>query len=392
MKVNVNFKNIKDNYLFADVARKTAEYAATHSNADIIRLGIGDVTRPLSSAVVNAMKAACDEMSDAKTFKGYGSYEGYRFLRNAISAYYGKRAEIDENEIFVSDGAKSDIADILDIFSEKNIVLIPDPVYPVYLDTNIMDGRKIKYIDCNASNGYLPLPDFSVRADIIYICSPNNPTGATYTFDGLRQWVDYAIMNNAIILFDAAYEAYITDESLPRSIYEIEGAKKCAIEFCSFSKMAGFTGVRCGWTVIPKCLERDGLKLHDMWYRRQSTKFNGVSYVVQRGAAAVFTEQGMSETMETIKYYHENAKIITDWLNSAGISYEGGINSPYIWLNCPNKMTSWQFFDLLLDKANVVGTPGSGFGKNGEGKFRLTAFGERARIFEAVERIKKLNF
>ena len=392
MNINGNFRNIKDNYLFADVAKKTAEFAAKNPKADIIKLGIGDVTRPLAPCVVNAMKKACDEMADVKTFKGYGSYDGYGFLRQAIAAYYKGRADISADEIFVSDGAKSDIADILDIFSEKNTVVIPDPVYPVYLDTNVMDGREIKYVECNASNDYLPLPDISVKADIIYICSPNNPTGAVYTKDALAKWVKYANENDAIILFDAAYEAFITDKNLPRSIYEIDGAKTCAIEIDSFSKMAGFTGVRCGWTVIPKALTRGGSKLYDMWFRRQSTKFNGVSYIVQCGAAAVFTKDGMKQIKETIDYYHGNAKIITEGLDGLGIKYEGGINSPYIWLDCPNGMTSWGFFDYLLANANVVGTPGSGFGKAGEGKFRLTAFGERDRVIEAVERIKRLKF
>ena len=312
-------------------------------------------------------------------------------MKDAVKDYYkSHNVDLESDEIFISDGAKSDLGNILDIFSNGNTVLIPDPVYPVYVDTNIMDGRKIIYMDANEKNDFLPLPDETVSADIIYLCSPNNPTGAVYDRDQLKKWVDYALKNNAVILFDSAYEAFISDENLPRSIYEIEGAKKCAIEFCSLSKTAGFTGTRCGYTIVPESLAFDGGSLNKMWLRRQTTKFNGVSFIVQYGASAVFSEEGQKEIKENINYYKKNAKVIADTLSEMGIWYVGGKNSPYIWLKCPNDMKSWDFFDLLLEKANVVGTPGSGFGKNGEGFFRLTAFGNAEKTKEAMERFKKL--
>ena len=392
MKINTNYLNLKESYLFSDIAKKTAAYKASNPEADIIRLGIGDVTLPLCEAVVDAFHAAVAEMGKKETFRGYGPEQGYDFLRDAIRDYY--RAEdgviLDSNEIFISDGAKSDLGNILDIFSKDNTVLVPDPVYPVYVDTNIMDGREIKFISGNAENGFLPLPDDSVKADIIYICSPNNPTGAAYDHAGLKKWVDFALANGSVILFDAAYEAFVSSKELVRSIYEIEGARKCAIEFSSFSKIAGFTGTRCGWTVVPSELEFDGVKLSKLWLRRQTTKFNGVSYPVQRAAAAVFTPEGLKQVRANIDYYKQNAKTITDALDELGIWYTGGVNSPYIWLRCPNGMGSWEFFDLLLTKANVVGTPGAGFGKMGEGFFRLTAFGDHDRTREAAERIVKL--
>ena len=392
MKINTNYLNLKESYLFSDIAKKTAAYKASNPEADIIRLGIGDVTLPLCEAVVDAFHAAVAEMGKKETFRGYGPEQGYDFLRDAIRDYY--RAEdgviLDSNEIFISDGAKSDLGNILDIFSKDNTVLVPDPVYPVYVDTNIMDGREIKFISGNAGNGFLPLPDDSVKADIIYICSPNNPTGAAYDHAGLKKWVDFALANGSVILFDAAYEAFVSSKELVRSIYEIEGARKCAIEFSSFSKIAGFTGTRCGWTVVPSELEFDGVKLSKLWLRRQTTKFNGVSYPVQRAAAAVFTPEGLKQVRANIDYYKQNAKTITDALDELGIWYTGGVNSPYIWLRCPNKMGSWEFFDLLLTKANVVGTPGAGFGEMGEGFFRLTAFGDHDRTREAAERIVKL--
>jgi LL-diaminopimelate aminotransferase len=323
-------------------------------------------------------------MADKTTFRGYGEYQGYDFLRLAISNYYQKKSvSLDENEIFISDGAKSDLGNILDIFSKDNTVLIPDPVYPVYVDTNIMAGRKIVYVNGNVENNFLPLPDEKIDADIIYLCSPNNPTGAVYHRDELKKWVDYALDRNAIILFDAAYEAFVQDKSLVTSIYEIEGAKKCSIEFCSLSKTAGFTGTRCGYTVVP-----NDTSLNQLWLRRQSTKFNGVPYIIQRGAEAVFTEEGDKQISSNISYYLENAKIISDSLRKLGIWFVGGKNSPYIWLKCPNGMTSWGFFDYLLNTANVVGTPGVGFGQNGEGFFRLTAFGDRKNIVEAMSRIE----
>ena len=294
------------------------------------------------------------------------------------------------DEIFVSDGAKSDCGNILDIFSVDNTVLVPDPVYPVYLDTNIMAGRKILFADATAENGFLPMPDENVKADIIYLCSPNNPTGAAYTREQLKVWVDYAKKNDAVILYDAAYEYFVTDKACARSIYEVEGAKECAIELCSYSKTAGFTGVRCGYTVVPSALVREGASLNRLWARRQSTKFNGVSYITQMGAAAVFTEEGERQIRENIDYYRSNAKIISDCLDELGIWYTGGKNSPYIWMKCPNGMTSWEFFDYLLENAQVVGTPGSGFGKNGEGFFRLTAFGTHENTKKACERIRSL--
>ena len=392
MKINGNYLNLKESYLFSDIAKKTAAYKTAHPEADIIRLGIGDVTLPLCQAVVDALHTASEEMGVKETFHGYGPEQGYDFLKDAIRDYYKSEdaVSLEADEVFISDGAKSDLGNILDILSRDNTVLVPDPVYPVYVDTNIMDDRRIVYMSGNAENGFLPLPDTSVDADIIYICSPNNPTGAAYDKAGLKKWVDYARAKNALILFDAAYESFITTPGLVRSIYEIEGARECAIEFCSFSKIAGFTGTRCGWTVVPESLVYDGVKLNRLWLRRQTTKFNGVSYPVQRAAVAVFTPEGRAQIKENLDYYRHNAKTITDALDKLGIWYTGGINSPYIWLKCPNDMKSWDFFDLLLTKANVVGTPGAGFGANGEGFFRLTAFGDRDRTAEAAERIVKL--
>lgn len=392
MKINANYKRLKESYLFSDIAKKTAAYKAENPDADIIRLGIGDVTLPLCKAVVDALHGASDEMGKKETFKGYGPEQGHSFLKDAIKEYYLAEdgVELAADEIFISDGAKSDLGNILDIFDKDNIVLVPDPVYPVYVDTNTMDGRNIVYLKGTVDNNFLPMPDYSVDADIIYICSPNNPTGAAYNHSQLKEWVEYATKKNAVILFDAAYESFVCSKELVRSIYEIEGARNCAIEFCSFSKIAGFTGTRCGWTVVPMELEADGMKLNKMWLRRQTTKFNGVSYPVQKAAAAVFTPEGRVQIAENLNYYKENAKIITDALDELGIWYTGGVNSPYIWLKCPNGMGSWEFFDMLLTKANVVGTPGAGFGEMGEGFFRLTAFGDRERTREAAERIKKL--
>ena len=391
MKINRNYLNIKDSYLFSTIAKKVDEFQAKNPNANIIRLGIGDVTNPLCPSVIEELHNAVDEMGKKETFKGYGPEQGYDFLKDSIKGYYEDRnILINKDEIFISDGAKSDLGNILDIFDVDNTVLVPDPVYPVYVDTNVMSGRKIKYIDANEENGFLPLPDRSIKADIIYICSPNNPTGAVYNHAQLKEWVDYALDNNAVILFDAAYEAFISDETLPRSIFEIEGARKCAIEFCSFSKTAGFTGTRCGYTIVPMELEFDGVKLNKLWLRRQTTKFNGVPYIVQRGASAVFTKNGQRQIKETINYYKENARIMSEALKELGIWFTGGENSPYVWLRCPNGMSSWEFFDYLLDNANVVGTPGEGFGKNGEGFFRLTAFGNKENTIEAISRIKNL--
>lgn len=390
MKVNANFDNMVPSYLFAEIAKRVNAYTEENPDKKVIKLGIGDVTLPLAKTVVEAMKKGADDLSKKETFKGYPDYEGYAFLREAIAGYYKSHgAEVYANEVFVSDGAKSDCGNIGDIFSTDNTVLVTDPVYPVYVDTNIMAGRKIIYADSNKDNGFAAMPDKNIKADIIYLCSPNNPTGSAYNRDQLKEWIAYAKANDAVILYDAAYEAFIT-ENLPRSIYEIEGARECAIEFCSLSKTAGFTGTRCGYTIIPKSLERDGKRLYDMWYRRQATKFNGVSWPIQCAAAAVFTEQGQKEIKENIAYYQQNAKIIAEAMDELNIWYTGGKNSPYIWLKCPNNMGSWEFFDLLLTKANVVGTPGEGFGKNGEGYFRLTSFGDRENTIEAVRRIKEL--
>lgn len=390
MKINENYLALKESYLFSDIAKKVAAFAAAHPEASIIRLGIGDVTLPLVPAVVEALESASREMGVKETFRGYGPEQGYGFLKDAIKDYYAaKGVSLESDEIFISDGAKSDLGNILDIFSTDNTVLVPDPVYPVYVDTNIMAGRRIVYANANEENDFLPMPDASVHADIIYICSPNNPTGAVYTKEQLEKWVAYALEQHAIILFDSAYESFVCDDSLPTSIYAVEDAKKCAIEFCSFSKTAGFTGTRCGYTVVPNELEYGGVKLNKLWLRRQTTKFNGVPYIIQKGAAAVFTPEGQKQIRANIDYYMENARLVSETLNKMGIWHTGGKNSPYIWLKCPNGMKSWEYFDYLLENAHVVGTPGAGFGVNGEGFFRLTAFNSRENVLEAVKRIQK---
>ena len=387
MKINENYYNLEQSYLFSTVARKVNEFSKNNPDKKIIRLGIGDVTLPLCKAVVDALHSAADEMGNKETFRGYGPEQGYDFLQNAVKKYYENRnVELDTDEIFISDGAKSDLGNILDLFSKDNTVLVPDPVYPVYVDTNVMAGRNVVYANANESNGFLPLPDSNQKPDIIYICSPNNPAGAVYNKEQLKKWVDYALNVKAVILFDAAYECFISDDTLPKSIYEISGAKKCAIEFCSLSKTAGFTGTRCGYTVVPHELG----ELNKFWLRRQTTKFNGVPYIVQRAAQAVFSDEGQKEIKENINYYKENAKLISLTLDECNIWHVGGKNSPYIWLKCPNNMKSWEFFDYLLENIQVVGTPGSGFGKNGEGFFRLTSFGSRENTKEAMERFKKL--
>lgn len=390
MKINKNHFNLIENYLFSDIASKVKKYSEENPDKKIIKLGIGDVTLPLCEAVVDEMKNAINEMGKKETFKGYGPEEGYLFLREKIKDYYNKKSvNLETDEIFVNDGAKCDLGNILELFSSDNSVLIPDPVYPAYVDCNVMAGRKIKYIDANKENDFLPLPTEKDKADIIYLCSPNNPTGAVYNHEQLKAWVDFAIKHDSIILFDSAYESFIENKNLPSSIFEIEGASKCAIEFCSLSKTAGFTGTRCGYTVIPQDLIFENQSINKMWKRRLAAKFNGVSYIVQRGATAIFSDSGQQQIKKNIGYYKENAKIIAKALDELNIYYTGGINSPYIWLKCPNNMNSWEFFDLLLKKANVVGTPGAGFGKNGEGFFRLTAFGDRDNTIEAVERIRK---
>lgn len=391
MKLNKNYSRLAQSYLFSTIAKKVNEYTAENPSAEIIRLGIGDVTLPLAPAVVKALEDASREMGKKETFRGYGPEQGYDFLKASIAQYYGKKGvSLENDEIFISDGAKSDLGNILDLFDTDNTVLVPDPVYPVYVDTNVMAGRKIVYINANESNGFLPLPDSNVNADIIYICSPNNPTGAVYTKEQLSKWVDYALEHGAVILFDSAYEAFVRDSSLPTSIYQIPGAKKCAVEFCSFSKTAGFTGTRCGYTVVPNGLVFDGTSLNKMWLRRQTTKFNGVPYIIQKGAAAVFTDEGQKQVHENLDYYIQNARVISDAFDKMGIWYTGGKNSPYIWLKCPNGMGSWEYFDFLLKNAGVVGTPGEGFGKNGEGFFRLTAFNTHENTVKAVEKIKSV--
>ena len=390
MQLNKNYQNLEESYLFSTVSRKTREFSAAHPEADIIKLSIGDVTLPLAPAVISAMHAAVDEQAAQATFHGYGPEQGYDFLKESIRDYYaGHGVTLAADEIFISDGAKSDLGNILDLFAQDNTVLVPDPVYPVYVDTNTMAGRRILFMDANETNGFLPLPDPSVKADLIYLCSPNNPTGAAYDRAGLKAWVQYAKAQGAVILFDAAYECFIQDENLPRSIYEIEGAKECAIEFCSFSKMAGFTGTRCGWTVVPEALTDGEQSVNKMWLRRQTTKFNGVPYVVQRGAAAAFTPEGQAQIQTALDYYRENARVLSEMLDELGVWYTGGKNSPYLWLRCPSEMDAWRFFDYLLENAHVVGTPGAGFGRNGSFFFRLTAFCDQQRTREAAERFKQ---
>jgi len=388
--VNKNYLNLKENYLFSDIARKIKKYSTDNPVEKIIKMGIGDVTLPLPLVAVKAMQDASQEMGDKNTFRGYGDEQGYIFLQNAIQNYYfsNSKVSIDLDEIFISDGAKSDIGNFSELFSNDNLIVIPDPVYPVYLDSNIMLGRDIRLVNGNKENFFLPLPSPDLKGDVIYLCSPNNPTGSVYSYEQLKIWVDYALNNNSIILFDSAYEAFISDNSLPRSIFQIENAKKCCVEFCSLSKTAGFTGTRCGYTIVPKELRLDGLSINNMWRRRQTTKYNGTSYIIQRGAQAIFSEEGIEQCRKNIDYYRKNAMVISDTLDEIGIWFTGGINSPYIWLECGRD--SWDFFDFLLKKANVVGTPGSGFGKCGEGFFRLTAFNSYENTCIAMERIKKL--
>lgn len=395
-KLNENFLRLKTSYLFSEVAHRTTAYMQANPDKPVIRLGIGDVTKPLTKSVIASLHEAVDEMACADTFKGYGPEQGYPKLREAISAYYAKSGvEVDPDAVFISDGAKSDTGNITDLFAHDNVILIPDPVYPVYVDTNIMCGNSVIYMNGTAENGFLPMPDHSQHVDLIYLCSPNNPTGACYNKAQLQEWVDYALKNEAIILFDSAYEAFITDPELPRSIYAIEGAKKCAIEFCSLSKTAGFTGTRCGYTVVPKELvftASDGteMSLNAMWNRRQSTKYNSTAYIIQHAAEQVFTDKGMAECKENLAYYQKNARLIADTLTELGISFTGGIHSPYIWFECPNGMEAWECFDYLLNNIQVVGTPGEGFGENGKNYFRLTAFGSYENTVEAMNRFRKL--
>ncbi|MDY3032151.1 MAG: LL-diaminopimelate aminotransferase [Clostridia bacterium] len=398
-KINDNYLKLPGSYLFSTIAKKVAAYTAAHPEKEVIKMGIGDVTKPLAPAVVEALHKAADEMGTAEGFRGYGPEQGYDFLREAIveNDYKARGIDIEADEIFVSDGAKSDCGNIGDIFSADNKVAVCDPVYPVYVDTNAMAGRagdfigshwsKLYYMPCVEENGFLPeLP--KEKVDMIYLCFPNNPTGEAATREQLKEWVDYAKENGSVILYDSAYEAFITDENVPHSIYEIEGAKDVAIEFRSFSKTAGFTGTRCAYTVVPKALVVEGTPLNSLWNRRQCTKFNGVPYVIQRAAEAVYSEEGKKQVRETIEYYLENAKIIKNALSEAGLSVYGGVNSPYVWAKTPNGMKSWEFFDKLLEEANVVTTPGEGFGPSGEGYIRLTAFNTKENTEKAMERIK----
>ncbi len=391
VKINKNYGNIKETYLFSETARKIAAFSAANPDVKVIKMSIGDVTKPLVNDVVDAMKKAADEMGTQVGFHGYGPEQGYPFLKNKIREYYKNETdvELDADEIFISDGAKSDIANITDIFANDNVIVVPDPVYPVYVDSNVMLGRKILFIEGSETNGFLPMPSDTLEGDIFYLCSPNNPTGSAYTREQLKIWVDFALNRQAIILFDAAYESFVTTD-VARSIYEVDGAKNCAIELCSLSKTAGFTGTRCGYTVVPKNLEFDGFNLNKMWLRRQTTKFNGVSYVVQRAAEAVFSEEGLKKVRETIKYYQRNALIMTETLKKLGINFTGGVNSPYVWFKVPSGMSSWEFFDYLLASCGVAGTPGSGFGECGEGYFRLTAFNTYENTVEAMRRLENL--
>ncbi len=403
--VNENFLKLSQNYLFSDIAKKVSRYVAEHPEADIIRLGIGDVTRPLAPAVIEAMHKAVDEMACKETFRGYGPEQGYGFLQKAIidNDLAPRGVTFDPDEIFISDGAKSDTGNIGDILAKDNVICVTDPIYPVYIDSNVMAGRAgeliggmwsdIVYLPCNDENNFVPeLP--AKHVDVVYLCYPNNPTGTVISRRELKKWVDYALANDVLIMYDAAYEAYIQDEDIPHSIYEIEGAKKCAIEFHSYSKTAGFTGVRCGYTIIPKELMAvsaggEKVSLNHLWNRRQCTKFNGTSYITQRGAEAIYTEEGKKQIKETIAYYMENARIMREAFTELGMKFFGGKNAPYIWLKTPGNMTSWEFFDEMLHKINVVGTPGVGFGPSGEGFFRFTAFGSKEDCTEAMRRLKE---
>ena len=402
-KINDNYLKLPGSYLFSTIAKKVNAYSEANPDKNIIRLGIGDVTQPLAPAIIDSLHKAVDEMGHAETFHGYAPDLGYEFLRNAIAKndYQDRGADIKADEIFVSDGAKCDSGNIQEIFAQDNKIAVCDPVYPVYVDTNVMAGRtgeynkergnfdNVIYMPCTKATNFAPeIP--KETPDIIYLCFPNNPTGSTITKDQLQEWVDYANKVGAVIIYDAAYEAYISEDNVPHTIYECDGAKTCAIELRSFSKNAGFTGTRLGFTVIPKELESNGTKLNALWARRHGTKFNGAPYIIQRAGEAVYTEEGQKQTGEQIAYYMNNAKTILEGLKSAGYTVSGGVNAPYIWLKTPDKMTSWEFFDYLLEKANVVGTPGSGFGPSGEGYFRLTAFGSYENTVKALERIKAL--
>lgn len=391
MKVNHHALELEQNYLFSEVAKRIRAFQAAHPDRELLKLSIGDVTRPLAKIITDEMKAAAEDMSHAETFHGYGAEQGEPFLREAIAGYYQKRGiAVDPADVFISDGAKCDLGNLCDLFDADNTVLLPDPVYPVYYDTSIMAGRRVIFSRGTKENGFLPMPDAAVHADIIYLCSPNNPTGAVYTKEQLAAWVAYAKENGALILFDAAYEAYIRDPELPHSIFEIDGAERCAIEINSLSKTAGFTGVRCGWTVVPRTLQFDGASLHDMWFRRMATKYNGTSYIIQRAAAKVFTEEGLRAVHGDIDYYMENARIIKAALTKAGIHSVGGGNAPYVWMECPGGADSWTYFDYLLNSFGIAGTPGAGFGAAGQGWLRFSSFGTRETVTKAAEYLAAL--
>lgn len=391
MVPNTNYKNLKDSYLFYNIAQKTKAYMETHPGSHLYRMGIGDVSLPLCDAVIQALHEAVDDQAKKNTFHGYMPECGEPVLRGTIADYYSKRGvEISDGEVFVSSGASDELGDILDLFGADKTVLIMEPAYPAYVDANIIAGNDIIHMPAGRENGFLPEPDYSIKVDIIYICSPNNPTGAVFDYKRLKAWVDYAESSDAIILFDAAYEAFIEDDDIPHSIYEVDGAKKCAIEICSLSKTAGFTGTRCGYTIIPEQLERNGMSLNKMWVRNRTTKTNGVSYIIQKGASAIFTDSGQKQIHDNIRIYKQNAKCLMDALDKLGIWYCGGKNAPYIWMKCPDNMGSWEFFDYLLQQIQVVGTPGEGFGACGEGYFRFSTFGSPEDTKEAARRLLEL--
>ena len=387
---NKHYSDLKDSYLFYNIAQKTKAYLEKNPDKHLYRMGIGDVSLPLCDAVIKALHEAVNDQATKENFHGYMPECGDPSLRETISRYYGEKGvKVEADEVFVSSGASDELGDILDLFDRNSTALVIEPAYPAYVDANIMAGRKIVHLASGEENGFLPEPDDSIKADLLYICSPNNPTGAVYSREKLQMWVDYANKNGAVILFDAAYEAFIEDETLPHSIFSIPGSRTCAIEICSLSKTAGFTGTRMGYTVIPKELVRDGMNFNEMWVRNRTTKTNGVSYIIQKGGAAVFTPEGQKQIHDNIKVYKNNAKVLMEALDKLGIWYCGGKNAPYIWLKCPNGMGSWEFFDYLLNELQVVGTPGAGFGVQGEGYFRLTSFGSREATEEAVERMRE---
>ena len=390
LKPNGNYRNLKDSYLFFRIAQKVEAYRKAHPGLPVYRLGIGDVSRPLCDAAIRAIHAAAEDQAKAETFHGYTPECGMPEFRQAVAAYYARRGiRLNPEEIFVSSGASDELGDILDLFDASSAALIIQPAYPAYVDASVMAGRKVLFLTAGPDNDFLPLPGKDTEADLIYLCSPNNPTGAVYSLEQLQKWVDFANARGAVILFDAAYEAFVEGD-LPYSIFETKGAETCAIEICSFSKTAGFTGTRLGYTVIPKALEREDLNLNAMWVRNRTTKTNGISYILQKGGAAVFTDEGLRQVEESIRFYKQNARVIMEALDAAGIRYWGGKNAPYVWMECPDGMKSWDFFDMLLNEIQVIGTPGEGFGACGEGFFRLSSFGNPEDTRIAAERIRKL--